>query len=474
MASINSAFNVIAGALEADQSALNIVANNVANSNTEGYTRQVPNWLENAPVQINGIGYGTGVTETGPISVRDRVLEERLAQQQQAASASSARLGALNSIQSLFAPVSGSASSTGGDIGSDITSFFNSFSALEANPTDSALRDQVLSAARTLSSDISNAAASLSAQGTSLDEEADSITSQVNSLSAAIAQLNVEIQANSPDSDAGVLEDERQLDLGKLSQLVGINEITTEDNGISITTTSGEMLVSQGSSYELTTGTENGVTHFFVGTKDITSSLAFGEGQLGGLITARDEDIPQVLVELDQLAYDISTQVNSLNNSGSDLNGNTGTVAAPLYIFNQPTSVAGSALNMSVVMTDPSQIAAAGSGQGSGDNSNVRAMAALAAQSIVGGLTPSGFYSNFVTALGATVEQVQSENAAENASVTQLQTARNTLSSVNLNDEASFMQQFERSYQAASKVFAILNTIMASAINLGVETAVSA
>jgi flagellar hook-associated protein 1 FlgK len=284
----------------------------------------------------------------------------------------------------------------------------------------------------------------------------------------------VEIQANSPDSDAGVLEDERQLDLGKLSQLVGINEITTEDNGISITTTSGEMLVSQGSSYELTTGTENGVTHFFVGTKDITSSLAFGEGQLGGLITARDEDIPQVLVELDQLAYDISTQVNSLNNSGSDLNGNTGTVAAPLYIFNQPTSVAGSALNMSVVMTDPSQIAAAGSGQGSGDNSNVRAMAALAAQSIVGGLTPSGFYSNFVTALGATVEQVQSENAAENASVTQLQTARNTLSSVNLNDEASFMQQFERSYQAASKVFAILNTIMASAINLGVETAVSA
>jgi flagellar hook-associated protein 1 FlgK len=54
-----------------------------------------------------------------------------------------------------------------------------------------------------------------------------------------------------------------------------------------------------------------------------------------------------------------------------------------------------------------------------------------------------------------------------------LQTVRNALSSVNLNNEAALMQQFERSYQAASQVFAILNTVMSSAINLGVETAVS-
>jgi flagellar hook-associated protein 1 FlgK len=100
-------------------------------------------------------------------------------------------------------------------------------------------------------------------------------------------------------------------------------------------------------------------------------------------------------------------------------------------------------------------------------------MAALATQNIVGGLTPSGFYSNFVTALGATVAQVQTENTAQNASVSQLQTVRNALSSVNLNNEAALMQQFERSYQAASQVFAILNTVMSSAINLGVETAVS-
>jgi flagellar hook-associated protein 1 len=473
MATINSAFDLISGALEADQSALNIVANNVANANTPGYTQQVPNWRENAPVQINGVRYGTGVSETGATSVRDRVLEERLQQQQQAASASSARLSALDSVQALFPPDSGSESSRAGDIGADITGFFSSFASLEANPTDNSLREQVLSSARTLAGDVSNAAASLNAQRTSLDQEAASITNQVNSLTSAIAQLNIQIQSSSPTADAGSLEDDRQRDLSQLSQIIGINQITTENNGISLTTTSGDVLVSEGTSYALTTGTLNGEAHFFIGTSDVTGALTTGGGELGGYLTVRDQDIPQVLSALDELAFGISTQVNALNNSGSDMSGATGTAANPHYIFSQPSVVAGSAASMSVIMTLPSEIAGATAGQGSGDNSNAAALAALATKPIANGLTPSDFYSDFVTALGSMVSQVQTENTAQSASVTQLQTTRDSLSSVNLNDEAAFMQQFERSYQAASRVFAILNTVMSSALNLGVATSVS-
>jgi flagellar hook-associated protein 1 len=165
--------------------------------------------------------------------------------------------------------------------------------------------------------------------------------------------------------------------------------------------------------------------------------------------------------------------VRRLNNTGSDLSGATGTGANPLDIFNEPTVVAGSAANMNVVMTDPTQIAAAALGRGSGDNSNATALAGLATQPIANGLTPSNFFYDFVTALGATVSQVQTENIAQNASVTQLQTARGSFSSVNLNDEASAMQQFKRSYRAASQVFNILNTVMTSALNLGVDTAVA-
>src|SRR5271157_2069745 len=198
MGTIKSAFGLISGALDADQAALNVVANNVANANTTGYTEERPDWQENSPITVNGITIGEGVTETGATSQRDRVLEERLDQQQQLASASSTRLTALGNIQALFTPDSGSSSSTAGDIGSDITSFFDSFSSLESDPTDNALREQVLSSASTLAGDISSAASSLNSQSAALDQEASGVASQVNSLTAAIGQLNLEIQSTSP------------------------------------------------------------------------------------------------------------------------------------------------------------------------------------------------------------------------------------------------------------------------------------
>jgi len=489
MGTINAAFSIIAGALDADQSGLSIIAGNVANANTPGYARETPTWRELSPVTISGRTFGTGAAETGAQSIRDRVLLERLDQQQQMASASGTRLTGLNLLQSLFTPASGSAGSTAGNIGSDITSFFDSFSSLEANPSDNALRQQVLSSARMLAGDISNTAASVNAQQASLDQEAAGVASQVNALTTSIAQLNRQIQSLSPNQDAGTLEDQRQQDLSKLSQLVGINQVTTENNGLTITTTSGQVLVSEGVSTDMTTGTVNGVTHFYIGGTDATSGLMTGGGELGGYLTVRDQDIPQTMAALDALAFGISTEVNAQNAAGIDLNGNAGA-----NIFAQSAQVAGSAASISVGMTDPSQIASAGAGQGSGDNSNAIALANLATQSdppilngltlpdgtvlaagqtLLNGQTPSGYYSGFVTALGSTVSQVQTENTAENASVEQLQTQNNALSQVNLNDEASAMTTLERSYQAASQVFAMLNTIMSSALNLGVQTAVS-
>jgi hypothetical protein len=136
MGTINSALSIASQALDADQQALNVVANNVANANTPGYTEEKPNWQENSPLNIDGVTIGQGVTETGATSVRDKVLTARLDQQQQLASASGSRLTALDTLQALFTPDSGSSSSMAGDIGSDITSFFDTFSSLEANPTN--------------------------------------------------------------------------------------------------------------------------------------------------------------------------------------------------------------------------------------------------------------------------------------------------------------------------------------------------
>jgi len=468
MGTINSAISLITGALDADQAALDVTASNVANASNESYTRQVPNWSENQPIYINGEAIGTGVTVTGGVSQRDRVLDQRLDQQQQLSASSTALLTALTTLQDSFTPASSSTAT--GNIGTDISNFFDSYTQLESDPTSNAERQGVLTAATTLANDISSTAASLNAQQASLDQSATTVVTQVNALTANLAQINRQIQSTSPNADAGVLEDERQSDLNQLSQLIGINQIATEKNGLSVTTTGGQLLASEGASIPITTGEVGGVTHFYLGTTDITSALASGGGQLGGILTARDQSIPDALASLDQLAYGIATNVNTVNNAGTDIDGDNGNAGD---IFNAPTQVAGSAAALTVVLTDPNKIAAAGLGKGSGDNSNALAAANLATQNIVGGQTPSNFYSNLVSTLGASVSETTTQNTALIASVTQLQSQVNALSGVNLNDEASNLEQFQRAYQAASEVFSILNTVYASAINLGVEATVS-
>ncbi|MGH9617719.1 MAG: flagellar basal body protein, partial [Acidobacteriaceae bacterium] len=74
MATLNSALQIMTGALTADQSALDVTSNNVANANTPGYTRELPVFQANDSVTINGVAYGQGVQMTAAQSQRSLVL----------------------------------------------------------------------------------------------------------------------------------------------------------------------------------------------------------------------------------------------------------------------------------------------------------------------------------------------------------------------------------------------------------------
>jgi flagellar hook-associated protein 1 len=473
MATISTAFDIATGALDADQSALDIVANNTANANTPGYTLEMPTWEQNDAVSLNGVDYGMGVTLTGAESQRSLVLDEAMQQQTQTESATGARLTALNQMQALFsgAASAGTDTSTSSGIGSDLTNLFDSLSQLESSPADDALREQVLSAAGTLASDFNGAASQLDSQRVSLDEQSASVVGQTNTLLSNIAQLNLQIETTSPNADAGTLEDQRQQDLTDLSQLIGIRTVTTENNGLTVTTAGGALLVSEGQAFQITDGESDGVTHFYDSLgNDVTGDLTSGGGELGGILTARDEDIPQAEGALDQLAYAVASQLNTQNAAGVDLNGNAGAAIFSLPAGATEANAAGSAAGITVVMTDPSEIAAAALGQGTSDNTNVTAMANIANQAIVNGTTPSQDYSDFVISLGSLVSEVSGENTAQQAALTQLTNQIGSLSGVNLNDEAAQLETLEQSYEAASKLFTALDQVMVSALNLGVET----
>jgi flagellar hook-associated protein 1 FlgK len=453
--------------MQADQMALDITSTNVANQNTVGYTREVATWQSSDLVTINGNTYSTdgGVTA---VSQRNRVLEQQVQQQTQVQAQSGALETALEQVQNIFGLTSTSTLAATTDIGSAMDSFFSSLWSLESDPSDASTRQSVIAAAQTLVGAFNSASSQLAQVSSSLDQQAGSIVDQVNTLTTTIAFLNQQITSISPNQDAGALEDQRQAAIAQLSQYVGLNQISTENNGITLTTSNGAVLVAGDQSYAMTTAQVSGVTHIFAGTnaEDVTSSLT--GGSLGGVLQARDQELPGFVNTLDSLAYAVGTQVNQQNAQGVDGNGNSGQA-----IFTLPGSSSDAAGLIAVATTDPQAIAAAATGEGSTGNGNATLLAGISRTNIVGGETASGYYASLLSQIGNATAGATTDNTAQQATLTQLTTQRDSLSGVSLDDEAANLTQYQRSYQAAAKVFSVADQIMASALNLGVETTVS-
>lgn len=470
MTTLNTAWNIMQGALEANQLAINISSDNIANANTPGYTVKAADWRPaDSFVPSGGIALG-GVRVAGTISQRDRVLNGRIDLAAQDSAASQARLSALNDVQAGFAGSLNASAAGGGtvDIGQQFSNFFNSLSRLSASPSNSGLRSGVLAAAQGLAANFNSTAQNLAAQQVSLSANAADAANQVNSLTKDIAQINGQIASLAPGGDAGSLEDQRQQDLLSLSQLIGSRQITTQGNGITVTTSAGTVLVDGSRSTDLTVTSSGAGVGFLVGQTDVTQQLTSGGGQIGGILTARDTDIPSVLSQLDSLAHAVGTAINAAQVAGTDANGNPGTP-----MFSLPGGTKGTAAGITLSLNDPSQIAAAASGAGTGDGSNASAMADVQDQAVVNGGKPGDFYASMIAAIGNMVSGAATDQASQQASLTQLQTQQRALSSVNMDEEAVHLQSYEQAYQAASKVFSILNTVMAAAINLGTQTTVA-
>jgi flagellar hook-associated protein 1 FlgK len=468
MGTITSVMDIAQQALMANQEALNVTANNVANQDTAGYTREVVSFQSVDSVTLSGGSVGSGVTASAT-SQRDRVLEQQVQQQTQTQAQSGAVETALQEIQNIFGLTSTTSSASSTELSSATDAFFSSLSSLASNPSDTATRQNVLATANTLAAAFNSASNQLSQVSTSLSQQVIGDVSQVNSLTTTIASLNTQITALSPNADAGTLEDQRQQAIAQLSQLVGLDQISTESNGITLTTSNGAVLVSGGQSFAMSTTQVGGTTHILAGVggqQDVTSNLTGGD--LGGALQVQDQELPSYQSALDSLAFAVGTQVNQQNALGVDANGNPGAA-----LFSLPPTSTGAAGLIQVATTDPNAVAAAATGEGSAGNTNASALANLSSANIVGGQTASGFLAAFLGQIGSDTAAATTDNSAQQATLTQLTTQRDSLSGVSLDEEASNMTEYQRAYQAASQVFNIANSIMASALNLGVETAVS-
>lgn len=468
MGTLVSALNIANEALTADQSALNITANNVANQNTAGYTREVANFSTQDTYLLGGYEQADGVTAGTPTSIRDRVLEQRVEQQTQTSAQSSTLQTTLNSVQGIFGLTATSTSSDLTALGTATDSFFSSLTTLAGNPSQSATRQGVLSAASTLSTAFNTANTQLTQITNGLNSDALTIVGQVNTLLGTVASLNEKIATQDPQADAGVLEDQRQAAIAQLSQYIGLNQIATANNGIELTTSNNGLLVAGNQSYQLNASIVNGGVQITAGPNSTDIYTGLTGGSLGGTLEALDTSLPPIQNRLDTLAYSIATAVNAQNELGFDANGNAGQA-----LFTIGTTSVGAAGTIAVATTDPNLVAAAGAGEGSAGNTNASLLAALGTSNIAAGTTADGYLASSLAQIGEAASNANSDSTLQASTLTQLTTQRNSLSGVSLDEEASNLTQYQRSYQAASQLFSIIDTLFASALNFGVVTSVS-
>lgn len=456
MGTLSSALDIAVGAMQAEEAALDTTSNNIANANTPGYSRQTVSFEAAAPIEYGGQLFGNGV-EIGQItSQRNSALQTMLDQQTSQQGQYSAYLTTMQQVQTLFNETSGDGLQT------SITNFFNSLQQLSTNPSDTNLRQAVLTAASDMAQNFNSASESLTSLQQNLNTTVTQSVSQVNSLTSQIAALNQQIGgAVASGQNAGTLVDQRTQLVNQLSGIIDVSEIAANNGSLTLTTGNGTALVVGNQSYQLTSQANpaTGFQDVFAQGSDITSQIS--SGSLGGAIQARDTAIPSALSTLDSIASNLETSFNSVNEAGTDLNGNPGSE----FFDPPPTNGQGAAATMTVALTDPSQIAAGLDGT-TGDNSNITNMLNIQNQDIVNGQTPLGAYSNLIFQVGNDVSSVTSQQTGVQATIQQLQDQIASVSGVSINEESTNLVQYEQAYQAAAQVASIIASLTSTTISM--------
>jgi flagellar hook-associated protein 1 FlgK len=451
--SLTSSLYISTEALLADQGALAVVSNNISNVNTPGYTREVADLEETPPVDVGNLQYGTGVAIGSIQSVRDNVLQLRLNQETENQGQLNTLSNGLNQIQTLFNEPAGSGLQT------LLSQFYGSFQQLSSDPTNSGLRQNVISAAQSLAAGFNQSASALVAQQQDADQGVVQTVQQINQLTSQIAQLNSQISSTSGEGlNTNTFQDQRGQLINQLSQFVDVQSITADGSDLTLTTSGGAELVVGNQSFNLNTET-NATTGFqdvYSQGADITSSIQ--SGTLAGDLQLRDQRIPSILSNLDTLANGIATSTNTQNAAGFDLNGNAGgNIFAPL------AAVPGSAMNLSVAITDPNKIAASADGT-PGDNTNATALANLQSANVISGQNPISYYSGLVFQVGSQASTASSQLSGANLLVQQLQDQIGSVSGVSLDEEGANLILYQNAYEAAARVAGVVETLFQTAI----------
>lgn len=503
--------------LAAQQTALYVTGQNVSNASTPGYTRQVVNFQEtdaypapgmNAPEMAGQLG--TGV-EAGSIQrVRDSYLDTQYRSENSQLGYWQASSDALNQMQTVM----NEPSDTG--LSNAMDQFESSLQALASTPTDPG----ALSVVRENGSALANTFNYIDSSLTSIQgNQQNQITTTVNQVNTDLQQLNTLNQEISKVESSGNLPndlyDQRDNLLDDLSSMVNIkvsynppassSANPTAEGAATVTmvnddgTSIGTLL--DGSNYYALNVNFDGASYNgtnSVGTMSIGSNPAINfsdtssSGKLKALIESYGYDnngtvtgtYPNMLQQLDSMAYTFASQFNAVQEAGQSQNSMDASSSTPPQFFSDSNDAAITAANeaglagriqiSSEIQNDANNIATMAPGAQLGDATNATNLANVVTNSYSYGssLGSGGFqsiYQGVIGQLGVTAQNAS--NLTTNSSTLQ-QSAdqqRQSVSSVSLDEEMTNMIQYQQAYSASAKMISMENSILDTIINgLGV------
>ena len=305
--------------LQASQNALRTAGHNISNANTAGYNRQQVNYVTNGAQKLGSAGYlGHGV-QTQSI---ERVVNEFVTTQLRLDTSAFHQLDKfstnISKIDKLFAD-----SSTG--LSGSLQSFFSALQNGADDPSALPARQLIVTEAQSLAARFNQLQDRLATVEASVIRETSTLAEQISSLAQTIAGLNKSIgEKTNSSTGAGPndLLDQRDEALRKLSELVSVQVVVQDGRDLNVFIGNGQPLVLGNSAGSLSV--REGGQIFLNGIKAENITHQLTGGQLGGVLTFREEVLHPAMNELGRMAVVISDVFNDMQSQGLDLDGDYG------------------------------------------------------------------------------------------------------------------------------------------------------
>ncbi|MCU1564259.1 MAG: hypothetical protein JWN05_2638 [Arthrobacter sp.] len=461
---LNTAFT----GLSAARAAMNTAGQNIANANTEGYTRQrVTTSAAGAPANVglaasNRPAAGQGVNVDAIARLGNAFADFRVRTAAAQAGYSSARAEALSAIETnLHEP--------GADgISSQLHTFWANWGAVANQPDSEAVASVLLENASVLTGKIAAGYAALETQWATTRGTVDTMAAELNSSASQVAALNGQIRSTqAAGGSANELIDQRAKLVTSIASLAG-GTVRDNSDGTLDVVVGGNAIVS-------------GTTHRPVKVTGASrlddpagspvrlewanrpgQAVAMDSGRLAGTLSvlapaggATGGAIAEAAKAYDEFATTLATTVNTAHQNGSTRSGATGTDFFIVLPGTHP------ALGLTVKPTNASELASGRPGAGAYDGSN----ADLISQVGTAEGSPDEAWSTFVTSTGVAVKSELLHSSFDEAASAAAAQAQVSGAGVDFDEENVNILAAQRAYQAAARVMSAIDEALDVLIN---------